>query len=73
MSGVEFVVMALAIVTGLLARWWNYHRPARQGEAAKAAQQPVVGIAVRGPVMPVPNLMDAYRALPPHCHGGSGQ
>lgn len=44
-----------------------------RNKRAKRVQDPVATIAVRGPVLPVPDLMDAYRALPPHCHGGSGR
>lgn len=67
MTGAELAIMLLLLLIGLAARWLTYRKPGQPKRQPDASQQLVVTIAVRGPVLKVPRLMDAYAALPPHC------
>jgi hypothetical protein len=67
MTGSELGIMVLLLLIGLAARWLTYRKPGHPKRQNDASRQPVVTIAVRGPVLKVPSMMDAYAVLPPHC------
>lgn len=54
--------VVIAFIT-MLARW-RRHRRARQPNATTVP----VALAIRQPLMPVPDMLTSYRSLPPHCH-----
>lgn len=61
--------LMLSIIMAGLAWLAVRVKSARQRAAARTPKaQPNVMVCVRGPLLPVPELRDAYRALPPHCH-----
>jgi hypothetical protein len=66
-TGQELAIMVLLLLIGVAVRWLTYRKPGHSKRQPNTPQQPVVTIAVRGPVLKVPSLMDAYAALPPHC------
>jgi uncharacterized membrane protein YeaQ/YmgE (transglycosylase-associated protein family) len=39
----------------------------RRRKQVRAIRMPIVGLCIRGPLLPVPTLQQAYRALPAHC------
>jgi len=64
---VRFVLdyLIVLLTCGGIAAWW-LRRRSRAMENAPRKSQPVT-VCVRGPLLPVPRLRDAYRAVPEYC------
>jgi hypothetical protein len=62
-TGLFYLVVCLAGAG--LAKWWGRHHKAKAAKAAIRTQP--VTVCVKGPLLRVPRLRNAYRAVPDYC------